>query len=34
MDGVLYESSLKYERWSKILLAFPPLLLVGMGILF
>lgn len=34
MGGILYEFPLKYERWAKILLAFPPLLLVGMGILF
>jgi hypothetical protein len=34
MDSVLYEGTVKYELWTKILLAFPVILLIAMGILF
>ena len=31
---ILYESSLKYETWAKILLGFPIVLVIAMGIFF
>ena len=31
---VIYEGSIKYELWAKIVLAFPPVLVIAMGILF
>jgi hypothetical protein len=34
MDRVLYECPLKYERWVKILLAFPIVLVTAMGFYF
>lgn len=34
MSDTLYSFPLKYETWAKILLAFPPVLLVVMGIIF
>jgi hypothetical protein len=34
MDTILYEASFKYEHWAKILLAFPIILLIAMGIYF
>jgi hypothetical protein len=34
MDLVLYEDNIKYDFWVKIALAFPVVLLIGMGLLF
>lgn len=34
MDSVLYEDTVKYEFWAKVLLAFPVLLLIAMGVFF
>jgi hypothetical protein len=34
MDGALYEYPLKYERWVKILLGFPIVLVTAMGFYF
>jgi hypothetical protein len=34
MDSVLYEDTVKYEFWAKVLLVFPVILLVAMGIFF
>lgn len=34
MENVLYEYPLKYERWAKILLSLPLLLLIVLGIFF
>jgi hypothetical protein len=34
MDSVLYEDTIKYEFWAKVLLAFPVILLIAMGVFF
>lgn len=34
MDSVLYEGTVKYEFWAKVLLAFPVILLIAMGAFF
>ena len=34
MDITLYETTIKYERWAKILLGVPVVLLIALGILF
>jgi hypothetical protein len=34
MDIMLYETPIKYERWAKILLGFPIVLVIAMGIYF
>jgi hypothetical protein len=34
MDSVLYEHTVKYEFWAKVLLAFPVILLIAMGVFF
>lgn len=34
MDFILYETPIKYERWAKVLLAFPIILLIAMAIFF
>lgn len=34
MNSIFYKSSMKYETWAKILLAFPPVLVIAMAIFF
>jgi len=34
MDSVPYEDTVKYEYWAKVLLAFPVILLIAMGVFF